>query len=113
MSQMIMQMGPERRRRWSTEDQRRILATAFAPGAVVADVARRNEIATSLIYKWRREASAEDAAFAPAVLIEEPADVSPLRDIPVINVELANGARISFSATAPAPRVSAISRALR
>ena len=65
MSQMIVQTGPERRRRWSLEDQRRILASAFAPGAIVADVARRNEVATSLIYKWRREALVEGAAFAP------------------------------------------------
>lgn len=107
-----MQTGPERRRRWSSEEQRRILAKAFAPGAVVADVAHRNEVATSLIYKWRREATAEEPAFVPAVLIDEPAAVVPPVHIPVINVELANGARISFCATAPSPLVSAILRAL-
>lgn len=29
---------------------------AFAPGAVVADVARQFEVSTSLIYKWRQQA---------------------------------------------------------
>jgi len=39
--------GPERRRRWSEDQKRALVAAAFAPGAVVAEVARR--IITSLI----------------------------------------------------------------
>ena len=41
MSQVTVLTGPERRRRWSEEDQRRILAVAFAPGTTVAAVARQ------------------------------------------------------------------------
>ncbi|MFA6117415.1 MAG: transposase [Sphingomonas sp.] len=33
--------GPERRRRWSDQEQREILAAAFSPGAVVSDVCKR------------------------------------------------------------------------
>ena len=47
--------GPVRRRQWRKEDKLRILREAFAPGAVVADVARRHDIRTPQIYQWRTE----------------------------------------------------------
>jgi len=46
--------GRERRRRWSCEDKVAILQEAFAPGAVVADVARRHDLRPQQIYQWRR-----------------------------------------------------------
>ncbi|MER9237120.1 transposase [Mesorhizobium sp. M0622] len=55
--------GPERRR-WSEEDQCRILAAAFAPGSTVAAVARQYNVATSLIYKWRRTVRTRETGFA-------------------------------------------------
>ena len=64
MSQVTVLTGPERRRRWSKEDQCRILAAAFAPGATVAAMARQYDVATSLIYKWRRALRVRDAGFA-------------------------------------------------
>ena len=42
--------GPERRRRWSSEQKQAIVAAAFAPGAVVRDVARQADVTSSLIY---------------------------------------------------------------
>ncbi|WP_432654038.1 transposase [Sinorhizobium fredii] len=56
-----MLTGPERRRRWSLEDRAQILAEAFAPGAVVSEVARRFEVSTGLIYTWRRQALVQQA----------------------------------------------------
>ncbi|RAZ84727.1 hypothetical protein DPM33_30225 [Mesorhizobium hawassense] len=46
MSHVTLLTGPERRRRWSEEDQCRILAAAFAPGSTVAAVARQYAIAS-------------------------------------------------------------------
>jgi len=43
--------GGERHRRWSEEDQTRILAAIAEPDAVVVDVARLEDICTSLVYK--------------------------------------------------------------
>jgi transposase len=63
--------GPERRRRWSEEDQCRILAAAFVPGTTVAAVARQYDVATSLIYKWRRTATARQAGFAEIVVVSD------------------------------------------
>ena len=37
--------GVVRRRRWSDEEKRRIVAEAVTPGVVIADVPRRNELA--------------------------------------------------------------------
>lgn len=52
-------VGPERRRRWSAEEKARIVAEASAPGATVAEVARRHDVSRNLIYSWRRAASRE------------------------------------------------------
>jgi transposase len=40
MGQVTVFSGPERRRRWSDEERRLILAEAFSPEACVAQVAR-------------------------------------------------------------------------
>ena len=56
MSRMTVITGEERRRRWSDEDRDRILAAIAEPGAVIAEVARRADVCTSLVYKWRKEA---------------------------------------------------------
>ena len=55
MAQVHVFTGAERRRRWSEEQKRTIVAAAFAPGAVVSAVARQADVCSSLIYRWRRE----------------------------------------------------------
>src|SRR5207248_369217 len=44
----------EPRRRWSDEEKRRLVALAFAPGAVVSHVARQHGVATSCLFAWRK-----------------------------------------------------------
>lgn len=46
----------ERRRRWRYEDKVRIVEESFAAGVTVTDVARRNGVAASLVFTWRRQA---------------------------------------------------------
>ena len=50
-----IRIGTERRRRWGRDEKLRIVRESLEPNAVVSDVARRNEIASSLIYVWRRQ----------------------------------------------------------
>ena len=57
--------GVERRRRWSGEEKRRIVEETLVPGAVMADVARRNGISKSLVFSWRRAALTVENAGAP------------------------------------------------
>lgn len=116
MAHVTLMSGPERRRRWSANEQREILMAAFSPGAVVADVARQYEVATSLIYKWRREAltARDESGFVPAVVVEEAAGAAPAASLdPAIVVELPHGVRVTFSADTPAALVTATLRALR
>ncbi len=69
---MTVITGVERRRRWSREDRARILAAIAEPGAVVAEIARREDVCTSLVYKWRRAARCDGNAiacgFSPVVI---------------------------------------------
>ena len=44
MSRVEVLSGPERRRRWSTEQKRSIVEEAFAPGASVRAVARLRDV---------------------------------------------------------------------
>ena len=48
--------GLERRRRWSQGDKTRIVEETLVPGAKVTDVARRNGVAASVVFTWRRQA---------------------------------------------------------
>ncbi len=121
MGRMTLITGDERRRRWSEEDRVRILAAIAEPGAVVAEVARREDICTSLVYKWRREArrtaSADASGFSP-VIIEAPPRPSPTlppsngSDLGVIEVEL-KGVRVRIGADAPSAVIAATLKALR
>ena len=108
MAQITLLTGPERRRRWSDDERRRVLAAAFTPGAVVATVSRQFEVSTSLIYKWRQQALAAEpgAAFAPAVMLAEPVATAPV-DTTAIIVELSNGVRLRIGSHAPAALVTA------
>jgi transposase len=106
MTQITLLKGPERRRRWSDDKRRRILAAAFTPGAVVATVSRQFEVSTSLIYKWRQQAlAAEPAASFALVMLAEPVATAPA-DTTAIIVELANGARLKIGSHASAARAT-------
>ncbi len=70
-----------RRRHWSDEEKGRIVAEAIAPGAVVADVARRHDLVPQHLSNWIK--AAKDGRFAL------PADAMP-SFVPVV-VESAQG----------------------
>jgi transposase len=76
MGQMSLITGGERRRNWSDEEKLKWVAEAFGPGGIVADVARRADVGTGQLYRWRRKFQPEPM-FVPAVVRGE-AD-GPLR----------------------------------
>lgn len=120
MSQMTVFSGPERRRRWTPEERRSILTEAFSSGSCVADVARRRDVSTSLIYTWRRnlyKASAaagpdDEPAFAEAVMVEDAPTIA-VGASPAIVVDLTPGTRVSIFPSASSAMVSAALAALR
>jgi len=111
MTDVMLLNDGERPRRWSQEDRETVLAAAFAPGAVVSEVARQFRVSTGQIYTWRRQLKPR-AGFT-RVKIAEPADTQPGGVGPcVMLIELAGG-RISVSGSAPPSLVTAALRALR
>jgi transposase len=116
MGHVSVLTGPERRRRWSEEQKFELLTAAFGAGGNVAEVARRADICTSLLYRWRQTLmrTRPEPAFVPAVIAEEgEARRATLSTSPVIVVELGGGARVSIGASASASLVTAALKALR
>src|ERR1700726_4005326 len=68
MARVEIISGIERRRRWSEEQKRSIVAESFAAGAVVSEVARRADVSPGQIYRWRPEMRAAVAGFAPLLI---------------------------------------------
>jgi transposase len=54
MAQITVISGVERRRQWNDDQKLALIEAAMAPGASVAAVARDADVATSSIYRWRR-----------------------------------------------------------
>ena len=125
MGQVTVFSGPERRRRWSEEERLRILSEAFAPGACVAEVCRRHDISSALIYTWRRkllDAGAAQEADVPEALpttlfaeavMDENAAVTSAAQHPAMIIDLRRGKRLSIFAAASPALVAAALKGLR
>ena len=114
MPKVTLITGAERRRRWSADEREQILAAVNAPGAVVAEVGRRWDICTSLIYKWLREErqAALEGGFTPVIVQSDSPVVANDREQAAITVEL-GAARVRIDASAPTALVVATLKALR
>ena len=83
------------RRRWSHEEKARIMAESFAPGAVVAVVARRHGVSCGLLHYWRRcareSAADKEVGFVPVVAAERtPALTTHGVEPGVLEIEIAD-----------------------
>lgn len=123
--------GKERRRRWSAAEKARLVAEAFAPGAVVAHVARRHGVAESCLYAWRRQAAGGMAGRLPhgeappiliPVSIEATAPPQPEAELPSAPrstppggavVTFCDGTRLEISADYPAAALKALVAAVQ
>jgi transposase len=115
MARVEVITGVERRRRWSDDEKRAIVAESFAPGAVVAEVARRADISPGQIYRWRQEVRAAVVGFAP-LLIAAPAAVEstgpPCHGEPAIELEFAGKTIVRIPRSIPAELAAAVVKAL-
>jgi transposase len=103
--------SPERRRRWSSEQKQAIVAAAFAPGAVVRDVARQADVTSSLIYRWRRDLQAVANGFARLVAPAGDGIAAP-PSMPVIEIEFAGHVRARIPVSVPPALAAAVVEAL-
>ena len=107
--------GPERRRSWSEAQKRAIVAAAFAPGAIVADVARRAAVCAGQIFRWRQELGDDGSGFSRVVIaaMEEGGNVRATLDpAPTIEIEFAGAGRLRIPALTPPELAAAVVRAL-
>jgi transposase len=104
--------GPERRRSWSEEQKRAIVSAAFAPGAVVADIARRADICAGEIYRWRQELRSTGGGFSKVVIAavdDRSSDRAALGPVAAIEIEFADRVRLRIAALTP-PELAAVRR---
>ena len=75
MSQITVISGPERRRVWTDEQKRQLVAAIAAPGANVAKIARRADVRPNQIYRWRRQMGQAAQGFAEVQVQADPVPV--------------------------------------
>lgn len=71
IAQVTVFSDARRRREWSDEEGLEILRDAFAPGAVVASVARPYDVSRGLIYIWRQEVPRRAQSAFVSVVIDD------------------------------------------
>ena len=116
MASLQIITGHERRRSWSEAQKHAIVAAAFAPGAIVADVARRADICAGQIYRWRQEMRCTERGFSEVVIaaVEDHGnDRAAPGPAPAIEIEFAGAARVRIPALTPPELAAAVVRALR
>jgi len=118
--------GRRRRRLWSADEKRVMLAESFAPGASVAQVAQRYGVNANLVFTWRRQLAAKAPAesvkaleFAPVTVVAEGAapearggDGDAARSAGRMEIALASGERIIVGADVDAAALARVVRAL-
>jgi len=116
--------GDTRRRRrvWSVDDKRRIVAETLAPGASVSVVARRHDLNANMLFTWRRAVEAvalpvadDKVTFVPATITAAPAPtISPPSPETVGGMEivLASGDRIIVGIDVDAAALSRVVKVL-
>lgn len=100
--------GPERRRRWSTDEKLRVLAQSVAPGSSPSLTCRMHGISTGQLSTWRKQfRSGELTGFVPVSVVAdaalpEPAVVPEAVEkaavaIGMIEVDLPSGVRLRIT----------------
>jgi transposase len=127
--------GRERRRRWSLHEKLRLVAETNEPGVQIRAVAARNDVCTSLLFTWRRQAragllghGAEGPTFVPVRSIASPLTAGvPDREMSctpqasqsmstpgsdLIEIELGGGRRIRVGSNVSLPALRCVLAAL-
>ena len=105
-----MSDGEGRRRRWSDDFKRRVVAEASAPGTSVAAVARRYELNANQIFNWRRRYGGS-GEFLPVALAAS-TTIEADRTSGEIEITLASGHRVRIIGAFEAERVCFLLRSL-
>jgi transposase len=92
-----------RRREWPEALKRQMVAETLEPGSSVSIVARRHDVNTNQLFKWRREllpkavpAVVEAGTMVPVEIMSERPRRRRAERKGVIEIEFGNGARVSL-----------------
>ena len=96
-SRVDIRVGVGQRRRWSDQDKGRIVAESYDPGAIVSEVARRNDMSPQHLFGWRKAAregrlalpADEAPLFVPVVVASQQTGMGPKSVAPSITIEIA------------------------
>ena len=110
MSDVVIEVRPVRKRRWSDADKASIVREGLAPGAVPTEIMRRHGISSSLFYTWRKRALAEaPARFMPVRIAEPSAAVKSEAPPPNrIEIVLPNGISVRIDGAADPRALAAV-----
>jgi len=113
--------GERRRRTWSADQKQRIIAESFAPGASVAEVARRYGLNSNMLFTWRRrERTVNDVGktvnIVPVRVVEATPTATATAAAPAsmgrMEIVLVGGERILVGADVDATALARIIKAL-
>ncbi len=113
-SDVVIEVRPVRKRRWSAAEKASIVGEGLAPGAVPSEIMRRHGISSSLFYTWRKQALAEaPARFMPVRIAESsPAVKSEARPANRIEIILPNGVAVRIDGAADARALGVVLKAV-
>ena len=125
MSKVSVLSGPERRRRWTPAEKRRIVEESLAPYASVIEVAGQHDVHPNLLTVWRRQArtgslgavkvprqESEVEFAAVSVAPEQPAWTARAGTGGTIEIAFANGVQLRIMDTVDPATLTAALAAL-
>ena len=101
-----------KRRRWSLDLKRQLVAETLEPGSSVSIVARRHDVNANQLFKWRHELAGSTpaaAALVPVAVMPEPA-TGPVVPKPApgrIEIVLSGGVRVRIEGAVDPAAVTA------
>jgi transposase len=121
LGRMEIRTGVIRHRRWTDEEKGRIVAEAIAPGAVIAEVARRHDLTPQHLSNWIRAAkeghfalpAEAGPAFVPVVVEAEAPKKAAPRERSSAIVIMIGDVRVRVPGGVEARTVEAVLRAVR
>jgi transposase len=111
MARVQVITGVERRRRWSEDQKRTLVAAAFAPGAVVSEVARRADVCPGQIYRWRQNLRVSRSGFAEVIVSQIGASNADAV-VPMVEVAFGVGGQARIPLSTPPDLAAAVVEAL-
>ena len=111
MAEVRINTGVERRRRWTADQKRALVAAAFAPGAVVSEVARRADVRAGQIYRWRQDFGTASRGFAEVIVSPARSAVSDSAQ-PMIEMVFGDNAQARIPLSTPPDLAAAVIKAL-